>query len=155
MNAYHSNETTIIKKYSNRRLYNTQTSCYVTLDDLYTMIKNGEIFEVVDAKTNENLTRTILTQIIFAQEEKGYNLLPVAFLRHLIRLYGENLGDIFPNYIEASMESFLKHQENLRHFSHTNWNIGAFKIIEELTKHNIEIFENTINTFLQKNASSK
>ena len=98
-------EPVTIKKYANRRLYNTGTSTYVTLEDLAAMVKNGEDFVVYDAKTGEEITRSVLTQIIFEQENKeGQNLLPIAFLRQLIRFYGDSMGMLVPRYLEVSIE---------------------------------------------------
>src|SRR6478672_6806854 len=100
-----------IKKYANRRLYNTGTSTYVTLEDLATMVRNGEDFAVFDAKSGEEITRSVLTQIIFEQENKeGQNLLPVTFLRQLIRFYGDSLQSLVPSYLEVSIDSLAKEQ---------------------------------------------
>src|SRR5690606_33879397 len=107
-----SEEPITIKKYANRRLYNTGTSTYVTLEDLATMVKNGEDFVVYDAKTNEDITRSVLTQIIFEQENKeGQNLLPINFLRQLIRFYGDSMQMLVPRYLEVSLDSLTKEQE--------------------------------------------
>ena len=105
-----SDEPITIKKYANRRLYNTGTSTYVTLEDLASMVKSGENFVVYDAKTNEDITRSVLTQIIFEQENKegGQNLLPINFLRQLIRFYGDSMQMMVPRYLEVSIE--LAHQ---------------------------------------------
>ena len=104
--AAKSDEPVTIKKYANRRLYNTGTSTYVTLEDLATMVKNGEDFVVFDAKTGEDITRSVLTQIIFEQENKegGQNLLPINFLRQLIRFYGDSMQMLVPRYLEVSLE---------------------------------------------------
>src|ERR1043165_5811797 len=105
-------EPITIKKYANRRLYNTGTSTYVTLEDLAVMVKAGEDFLVEDAKTGEDITRSVLAQIIFEQENKeGQNLLPIAFLRQLIRFYGDSMQVLVPRYLEASIDSFTKAQE--------------------------------------------
>src|ERR1043165_1251852 len=103
-----------IKKYANRRLYNTATSSYVTLDYLAQMVKEGVDFVVEDAKTGEDITRSVLTQIIVEEEAKGQNMLPINFLRQLISLYGDNLQFLVPRYLEQSMESFSKNQEQMR-----------------------------------------
>src|SRR6516165_7037813 len=104
-----TDEPVIIKKYANRRLYNTGTSTYVTLEDLATMVKNGEDFVVYDAKTSEDITRTVLAQIIFEQENKeGQSLLPITFLRELIRFYGNSMQMLVPHFLEASIQSFSK-----------------------------------------------
>ena len=109
-----SADPVIIKKYANRRLYNTQTSSYVTLDHLCEMVKEGVDFEVRDARTGEDITRSVLTQIIFEEEAKGQNLLPIRFLRQLIRLYGDSLQSFVPGYLDISMESFTKNQEAIK-----------------------------------------
>jgi polyhydroxyalkanoate synthesis repressor PhaR len=105
-----------IKKYANRRLYNTSTSKYVTLDDLSVMVKAGDDFVVVDAKSGDDITRSVLTQIIFEEEAKGENLLPVTFLRQLIQFYGDSLQSVVPNYLEASMDAFSSNQERMREY---------------------------------------
>ena len=108
-------EPVTIKKYANRRLYNTGTSTYVTLEDLAAMVKKGEDFVVYDAKTGEEITRSVLTQIIFEQENKeGQNLLPIAFLRQLIRFYGDSMQMLVPRYLEVSIESLTREQEKFR-----------------------------------------
>ncbi len=111
-----SDEPIIIKKYANRRLYNTGTSTYVTLEDLATMVKAGENFVVYDAKTNEDITRSVLTQIIFEEENKegGQNLLPIHFLRQLIRFYGDSMQMIVPRYLEVSIDSLTREQAKFR-----------------------------------------
>src|SRR5579862_8974316 len=110
-----SQEPVIIKKYANRRLYNTGTSTYVTLEDLAVMVKSGEDFIVYDAKSGEDITRSVLTQIIFEQENKaGQNLLPITFLRQLIRYYGDSMQMLVPRYLEVSIESFAREQEKFR-----------------------------------------
>lgn len=105
---------TIIKKYANRRLYHTGSSTYVTLDDLGLMVRKGEDFVVTDAKTGEDLTRSVLTQIIFEQENKGQFLLPITFLRQLIQFYGDNMQALVPRYLEFSLQSFMDEQHKLR-----------------------------------------
>ena len=110
-----SDDPITIKKYANRRLYNTGTSTYVTLEDLATMVKAGENFVVFDAKSSEDITRSVLAQIIFEQENKeGQNLLPINFLRQLIRFYGDSMQMMVPRYLEVSLESFTKEQEKMR-----------------------------------------
>ncbi|MGE5566394.1 MAG: polyhydroxyalkanoate synthesis repressor PhaR, partial [Parcubacteria group bacterium] len=106
----------VIKKYANRRLYNTASSSYVTLEHLADMVKEGVDFVVYDAKTGEDITRSVLTQIIFEEENRGAgtNLLPIQFLRQLIRFYGDNMQAFLPSYLELSLESFAKQQERLR-----------------------------------------
>src|SRR5579871_4404838 len=108
-------EPIVIKKYANRRLYNTGTSTYVTLEDLAAMVKKGEDFVVYDAKTSEDITRSVLTQIIFEQENKaGQNLLPATFLRQLIRFYGDSMQMLVPRFLEVSIESLTREQEKFR-----------------------------------------
>ena len=104
----------MIKKYANRRLYNTATSSYVTLDHLCSMVKEGKEFQVVDAKTGDDITRSVLTQIIFEEESKGQNLLPIQFLRQLIKFYGDSMQTFLPSYLELSMEQFTRNQEQIR-----------------------------------------
>src|SRR4028118_170462 len=104
-----------IKKYANRRLYNTGTSTYVTLEDLAAMVKGGEDFVVYDAKTSEDITRSVLAQIIFEQENKsGQNLLPIAFLRQLIRFYGDSMQMLVPRFLEMSIQSLAQDQDKYR-----------------------------------------
>ena len=105
-----------IKKYANRRLYNTSTSSYVTLDYLSQMVKDGIDFIVVDAKSGEDITRSVLTQIIVEEESKGQNLLPITFLRHLISFYGDSLQGLVPRYLEHTMHSFAQNQEQMRQY---------------------------------------
>src|SRR5277367_5404477 len=108
-------EPVTIKKYANRRLYNTGTSSYVTLEDLAAMVKIGEDFVVYDAKTGDDITRSVLTQIIFEQENKeGQNLLPIAFLRQLIRFYGDSMQMVVPKYLEQSIDTLTREQEKFR-----------------------------------------
>ena len=104
----------VVKKYANRRLYNTATSAYVTLDDLAKMVRDGVDFVVFDAKTEDDLTRQILTQIIFEEESRGEALLPVQFLRQLIGFYGGQMQGVLPSYLEMSLDSFSRQQEQLR-----------------------------------------
>ncbi|HTV36417.1 MAG TPA: polyhydroxyalkanoate synthesis repressor PhaR [Xanthobacteraceae bacterium] len=143
-----SAEPVEIKKYANRRLYNTGTSAYVTLEDLAAMVKSGEDFIVHDAKTGEDITRTVLTQIIFEQENKeGQNLLPIAFLRQLIRFYGDSMQMLVPRYLEASIESFTREQEKFRHQMAQAFGVGAFTSLDEQVRRNMEMFERTFAMF--------
>ena len=105
---------TIIKKYANRRLYNTETSSYVTLDTLSQMVKDGVEFEVFGAKSGNDITKSVLTQIIFEEEAKGQNLLPIPFLRQVISFYGDSMQAFVPSYLEMSMDSFTKKQDEMR-----------------------------------------
>src|SRR5215217_1582115 len=104
-------EPTTIKKYANRRLYNTGTSTYVTLEDLANMVKAGEDFVVFDAKSGDEITRSVLTQIIFEQENKGQNLLPITFLRQLIRFYGDSIQNLIPSFLEFSIDNLTREQQ--------------------------------------------
>lgn len=138
-----------IKKYANRRLYNTGTSTYVTLEDLASMVKSGEDFVVYDAKTNEDITRSVLTQIIFEQENKegGQNLLPINFLRQLIRFYGDSMQMMVPRYLDMSIDSLTKEQSKFREQMSQAFGIGGFGAIEEQVRRNMEMFERTFAMF--------
>ena len=107
-------EKVVIQKYANRRLYNKATSTYITLDDLAGMVREGVDFVVYDAKTGEDITRKVLTQIIFEEESRGQNLLPIQYLRQLIRFYGDQMQAFLPSYLELSLDSFIRQQERLR-----------------------------------------
>lgn len=132
---------TVIKKYANRRLYHTGTSTYVTLEDLAGMVRGGEDFVVFDAKTGEEITRSVLTQIIFEQESKeGQNLLPVAFLRQLIRFYGDSLQALVPSYLEVSMEHLAREQQKLREQMTGAFSPKAFQAIEDQVRANMSFF---------------
>src|SRR3984893_18641098 len=109
-----SPEPVTIKKYANRRLYNTGTSTYVTLEDLAVMVKEGEDFVVFDAKTGDEITRSVLTQIIFEQENKGQNLLPITFLRQLIRFFGDSIQNLIPTYLDLSLKRLVREPEKLK-----------------------------------------
>jgi polyhydroxyalkanoate synthesis repressor PhaR len=104
----------VVKKYANRRLYNTETSSYVTLEDLAAMVRGGRDFAVYDAKSGEDITRSVLTQIIVEEESKGRNLLPESFLRHLIGFYGDSLQTVLPRYLDLAMAGFARQQEQMR-----------------------------------------
>ena len=136
----------VIKKYANRRLYNTQTSSYVTLDHLAQMVKEGTEFEVHDARTGEDITRSVLTQIIFEEEAKGQNLLPIRFLRQLIRFYGDSLQAFVPGYLDLSMESFTKNQEAMRNRIAEAFG-GGSQAIENMTRQNLAMFERAMQMF--------
>ena len=143
-----SDEPTVIKKYANRRLYNTDTSTYVTLDDLCQMVKDGVDFQVFDAKSGEDLTRQILTQIIFEQESKGQNLLPINFLRTVIGFYDNNMREILPHYLEASIKSFESNQEKMREYVSGNMgNFSPFTQFEEAAKQNMAMFRKAFSMF--------
>ena len=137
-----------IKKYANRRLYNTGTSTYVTLEDLAAMVKKGEDFVVYDAKTGEEITRSVLAQIIFEQENKeGQNLLPIAFLRKLIRFYGDSMQMLVPRYLEVSIESLTREQEKFREQMAQAFGVSPFGALEDQVRRNMEMFERAFAMF--------
>ena len=136
----------VIKKYANRRLYNTQTSTYVTLDHLAHMVKEGTEFEVRDARTGEDITRSVLTQIIFEEEAKGQSLLPIKFLRQLIRFYGDSLQSFVPGYLDMSMDGFTKNQEAMRTRLAEAFG-GSTHVIENMTRQNMAMFERAMQMF--------
>jgi polyhydroxyalkanoate synthesis repressor PhaR len=136
---------TIVKKYANRRLYNTATSSYVTLDDLAKMIKEGGDFVAYDAKSGEDITRSVLTQIIVEQEQKGgQNLLPISFLRQLISFYGDSMQFLVPGYLEQAMLAFTGNQEQMRDSLRTTFGIFPFGQFEEMGKQNIALFQRAL-----------
>ena len=146
-----STEPVTIKKYANRRLYNTGTSTYVTLEDLALMVKNGEDFVVYDAKSTDDITHSVLTQIIFEQEGKGQNLLPINFLRQMIRFYGDSMQTLVPRYLDMSMDNFSKEQGNFREQISKTFGVGGFGgfgVMEEQVRRNMEIFDRTFKMFL-------
>ncbi|MGE0845144.1 MAG: polyhydroxyalkanoate synthesis repressor PhaR [Flavobacteriaceae bacterium] len=140
-------QPTVIKKYANRRLYNTGTSAYVTLEDLAEMVKAGEDFEVVDAKTGEDLTRSVLSQIIFDQESRGGNLMPVTFLRQLIQFYGDSMQTLVPSYLDMSLKTFAKEQEKFRDSVSRTLGATAADALEEQTRKNMAMFEKAFQMF--------
>lgn len=144
-----TDETITIKKYANRRLYNTSTSSYVTLDHLADMVKRGQEFNVHDAKTGEDITRAVLTQIIFEEEGKGgQQLLPIQFLRQLIRFYGDSMQALVPGYLNLSMESFSKNHERIREQLSTAFGgKNVLKDFEGIARQNMAMFERTIRMF--------
>ena len=137
----------VIKKYANRRLYNTSTSTYVTLDDLSTMVKAGTDFLVYDAKTGEDITRSVLTQIIFEEENKGTNLLPINFLRQLIRFYGDSMQAFVPGYLEFSLENLGKEQEKFRTQLLDVWGGDAIKAMQDHAQRNMAMFGDAMKVF--------
>jgi polyhydroxyalkanoate synthesis repressor PhaR len=139
----------VIKKYANRRLYNTASSTYVTLEDLAGMVKRGIDFTVRDAKTGEDITRSVLTQIIFEEENKGHNLLPIKFLRQLIRFYGDQLQAFVPRYLEMSLEQLARGQQQLRDQFLNSLGVSPepFKGIDEQVKRNMALFEDAMKMF--------
>ncbi len=136
----------VIKKYANRRLYNTRTSSYVTLDHLCEMVKEGIDFEVRDARTGDDITRSVLTQIIFEEEAKGQNLLPIRFLRQLIRLYGDSLQSFVPGYLDLSMESLTKNQEAIKHRVAEAVG-GGTQAFEAMARQNLALYEHAMKMF--------
>jgi polyhydroxyalkanoate synthesis repressor PhaR len=144
-----SEEPITIKKYANRRLYNTGTSTYVTLEDLATMVKDGDDFVVFDAKTGEDITRAVLAQIIFEQENKegAQNLLPINFLRQLIRFYGDSMQMMVPRYLEMSLDSFTREQEKFRTQMTQALGSTPFAPFEAMTRRNMEMFEQAFSMF--------
>ncbi len=158
-------EPIIIKKYANRRLYNTGTSTYVTLEDLAEMVKRGEEFSVQDAKSGDDITHPVLTQIIFELENKeGQNMLPVPFLRQLISFYGDQMQMIVPSFLEQSMSAFTKEQERLREQMKAAFGKGPYdmmkmaapmKALEEQTRRNLEMFQNAMRLFTPFPATSQ
>src|ERR1700692_4466197 len=138
----------VIKKYANRRLYNTGTSTYVTLEDLADMVKTGEDFTVVDAKSGDDITRTVLTQIIFGQENKGQNLFPKTFLRQLIRFYGDSIQNLIPTYLDFSIDSLVRDQEKLLGKIANDFSPITVDVIGDQVRRNTEMFEQAMRMFL-------
>ncbi|HXQ49512.1 MAG TPA: polyhydroxyalkanoate synthesis repressor PhaR [Stellaceae bacterium] len=138
----------VIKKYANRRLYNTSTSSYVTLEDLSRMVKAGNEFVVFDAKTGDEITRAVLTQIIVEEEQKGQNLLPISFLRQLISLYGDSMQWLVPRYLEHAMGTFARNQDQMRKSLQDAFGgLFPFGPLEEMGKQNLALFEKTMKMF--------
>ena len=143
-----ADDVVVIKKYANRRLYNTAKSSYVTLEHLAQMVRDGEDFVVKDAKSGDDITRSVLTQIIFEEEAKGQNMLPTKFLRQLIRLYGDTLQGFVPSYLEASMERFTHNQDAMREqVQRTFGENPAMANLEAMTRSNMEMFQNAMRMF--------
>ena len=143
-------EPVVIKKYANRRLYNTETSTYVTLDDLAAMVKSGRDFVVFDAKTGDDLTHAVLTQIIVEQENRtgGQTLLPIPFLRQLIRFYGDSVERMVPSYLQVSLETLAKEQDRFRkQFTGAFTPAGAFEVYQEQARKNLAMFEQAMAMF--------
>jgi len=138
----------VIKKYANRRLYNTATSSYVTLDFLSDLVKGGQEFVVYDAKSGEDITRPVLTQIIFEQENKGQNLLPVQFLRQLISFYGDSMQNYVPSYLEMSMDAFARNQDQFKkQLSSTFGAAPGFNMFEDNVRKNMALYEQAMKMF--------
>ena len=140
----------VVKKYANRRLYNTETSSYVTLEDLAGMVRGGRDFAVYDAKSGEDITRSVLTQIIVEEESKGRSLLPEAFLRHLIGFYGDSLQTVLPRYLDLAMAGFARQQEQMRRSVEQAMGIGTFLPfggLEEMGKQQKAMMERAMSLF--------
>ncbi|MFQ5563885.1 MAG: polyhydroxyalkanoate synthesis repressor PhaR [Parvularculaceae bacterium] len=138
----------VIKKYANRRLYNTATSSYVTLDYLSEMVKDGQDFVVYDAKTGEDITHSVLTQIIFEEESKGQNLLPIQFLRQLIQFYGDSLQSFVPSYLEMSMDAFSRNQEKMRaQMREAFGGAPGYQLFEDSVRQNMALYEQAMKMF--------
>jgi polyhydroxyalkanoate synthesis repressor PhaR len=147
-NGTANGERVIIKKYANRRLYNTKSSAYVTLEHLAEMVKDGADFVVYDAKTGEDITRSVLTQIIFEEESRGQNLLPIQFLRQLIRFYGDSMQAFVPSYLELSLDSFTRQQERMR--GQLAGAVGAtpgMGFLEDQVRQNLVLFNRAMKMF--------
>ena len=143
-----TDDTIVIKKYANRRLYNTATSSYVTLDTLCAMVKEGQNFVVQDAKSGDDITRSILTQIIFEEESKGQNLLPISFLRQLIGFYGDSLETMVPGYLESTMSAFARNQDQIReHLAGGVGETNPFRQMEDLGRQNMAMFQQAMGMF--------
>jgi polyhydroxyalkanoate synthesis repressor PhaR len=134
-----------IKKYANRRLYDTESSAYITLDKLAAMIREGRDFEVLDAKTGDDITHQVLTQIIVDEESRGSTMLPVNFLRQLIGMYGGSMQSAVPQYLEAAMDAFAKNQEAMREA--LSGKFGGGNVFADLAKRNLEMFEQAGRAF--------
>jgi len=139
-----SGDCIIIKKYANRRLYNTRSSSYITLDFLAKLTREGKDFKVVDAKTGDDITHNILTQIIMEEESSGQQMLPVGFLRELISMYGNSMQSMIPQYLEASMEAFRKNQEKFHSAMEGSIKNGP---LAQLARQNLAMFEAASNVF--------
>jgi polyhydroxyalkanoate synthesis repressor PhaR len=142
-----SDERVVIKKYANRRLYNTASSSYVTLEHLSEMVKKGVDFVVYDAKTNDDITRTVLTQIIFEEESQGESLLPIQFLRQLISFYGNSVQSFLPSYLELSLNSFAQQQERMRSQFAAFTPGGVGNAYEEQIRQNMQLFDRAMKMF--------
>jgi polyhydroxyalkanoate synthesis repressor PhaR len=141
-----TSDKVVIQKYANRRLYNKATSTYITLDDLAGMVREGVDFVVYDAKTGEDITRKVLTQIIFEEESRGQNLLPIQFLRQLIRFYGDQMQAFLPSYLELSLDSFIRQQERLR-TQFSTISPPGIPGYEEQIRQNLALFDRAMKMF--------
>ena len=141
-------ERVIIKKYANRRLYNTATSSYVTLDNLSDMVRQGVDFVVFDAKSGDDITRGVLAQIIFEEESRGQNLLPIQFLRQLISFYGDSMQNLLPTYLEMSLDGFAKQQERFRsQFQQAFGAAPGIGYFDEQVSQNLAMFDRAMRMF--------
>lgn len=151
MNAQSAEDTgpaIVIKKYPNRRLYNTETSVYVTLEDLAQLVKDGRDFLVQDAKSGEDLTRQVLTQIIFELETRGNPMLPTHFLRSVIRFYDDSMSGTLQHYLDASMRAFMSNQEKLRTYTtRAMQEFSPLSQFEDMARHNMAFFEKAFSMF--------
>ncbi len=145
MESQKGSGTVVVKKYANRRLYNTETSSYITLDNLAEMIRAGRDFVVYDAKSGDDITRGVLTQIIVEEESKGSAMLPVAFLRQLIGFYGGNLEGVVPRYLEYSMSSFARQQQQMRTVMERTFSPFMPMGVEEMNRQNMAMFERAVS----------
>ena len=148
--ADQTGDRVVIKKYANRRLYNTRSSAYVTLEHLSEMVKQGTDFVVYDAKTNEDITRSVLTQIIFDEESRGQNLLPIQFLRQLIRFYGDSMQAFVPSFLELSLDGFTRQQERMRGQMTPGLGVGVppgMGFMEEQVRQNLAMFDRAMKMF--------
>lgn len=152
-------EAVVIKKYANRRLYNTETSTYVTLDDLAQMVRNDKDFVVYDAKSGDDLTHAVLTQIIVEQESRqgGQTLLPIPFLRQLIRFYDDNIGSMVPSYLQFSLENLVKEQEKFRSMFASAFSnpAAAFEAYQDQARKNMAMFEQAMNMWTSFGGAAK
>jgi polyhydroxyalkanoate synthesis repressor PhaR len=138
----------VVKKYANRRLYNTESSSYITLDNLADMVRKGRDFVVYDAKTGEDITRSVLTQIIVEEESKGRAMLPTGFLRQLIGFYGDSLQGLVPRYLEQALSAFSHQQEQMRRtMQQTMGNFFPFGNMEEVSRQNMAMIERAMTLF--------
>jgi len=141
-------ERVVIKKYANRRLYNTATSSYVTLDNLSDMVRQNVDFVVYDAKTGDDITRGVLAQIIFEEESRGQNLLPIQFLRQLISFYGDSMQNLLPTYLEMSLDGFAKQQERFRsQFAQAFGGTPGIGYFDEQVSQNLAMFDRAMRMF--------
>lgn len=150
MNASAKSEPIVIKKYANRRLYDTETSAYITLEDMCERVKEGRDFIVVDAKTGQDLTQQVLSQIILESALDGHPLLPVEFLRSVITFYDDKMSGVMQHYLNASMKAFITNQDKMRGAMNKNTSSAGgspFKPFEDMARQNVALFEKTMGMF--------